>query len=338
MITHNATVEQRIAHIRNKRPIPTAVIGSYNISDKLTPDTVYQPIDVDDVYDYDIVGDIRQEKYVCLVIFRNQECNILRCLQSIILNNIHNIGIVIIDDMSSDNSYSNIIDFISTNNIANTTIVRTKSRYGKVCNYYMAHHKFISDNSIVVLVDGDDYLLSNQINVFNVLDSHYDNGSLATYGSYDCTDKKVHPVKLMHSMDFRHPWDSDRCSAWIHLRTYKNYLFKKIPKYYFKEKDNIHNWLVYGEDNFVNPFIIEFAYPNVVYIRDSLYMYETGTGEHCFNDAVYNIAYICLNSLKLPINIYGSSIVYKYYNKWSEFLIDKENNTIPLELVSAFTN
>lgn len=283
-------------------------------------------------YLYDISGGIRDEKYVALVIYRNQSKKIIRCLESIIYHPRNDVGILIIDDCSDDGSIDIVNDFIISRNLNNVTFVKTKQSYGKTCNYVKSHYEFIDDNSVVVLVDGDDYLNSYNINVFSTLDKYYDDGMLATYGMYQSDNNGIIQSISRINMNFTQPWDSLQCDSWIHLKTYKNKIFKQIPEIVFKENDDDSAWLLWGEDTFANSYIIEMTYPKVAYIKDILYIYDISGDSHWFDEKLKVFAYTALKCRRERYNNKINNTIRQLYTNWSDFLIDYNNNKLPNSL------
>ena len=280
-----------------------------------------------ETYNFIQTGDVRNDNYVCVVIYRNQCTKIIRCLNSILYNNRVDVGILIIDDCSTDNSADVIKQYIKLKNIqSKITLIETNKRYGKTCNAFYAHNRFIGDNSICVIVDGDDYLNSDVYDIFDKLDTHYNNNMLCTVGNYTCTNQlDILDSSHIKNIDFTSPWDGSKCPSWLALRTFKNFLFKKIPFTQFRDKRNLNMWLEYGDDVAYMPSIVDFANGNCVFIPETLYIYDTFGDNHWFNNDTNEVAAYIKNSVhKLPYNLFMP--------------IDNNVNTLPTQSVRHTPN
>lgn len=254
-------------------------------------------------YIFESNGPIRTEKYVCVVVYRNQEHRIQRCLESILKAGRDDVGILVVDDNSTDASWD-IVTTLTENN-SNVTIMRTNERYGRTCNLYMAHHKFVSDDSIVVIVDGDDYLLTETKDVFGIFDKYYDIGKMVTCGNYFCTTPIPQlDTDSVHLVDFNRPWNAAACASWLAPRTYVNKLFKQIPKTVFKEKYDESKWISFAEDIATMPYIIDNCNRVGAFIPEVTYAYDTEhESEHWFHNRQNVQVYIRNFIKKLPDHI-----------------------------------
>jgi hypothetical protein len=70
-------------------------------------------------------------------------------------------------------------------------------------------------------------------------------------------------------VDFKNPRENRGGNVWLHLRTYRKYLYDKIPKDYFQIGGK---WIKHSEDGAFMVPIVELA-KNPVYIKDTIYFY-----------------------------------------------------------------
>lgn len=151
-------------------------------------------------------------------------------LDSICYQSYTNYHIIYIDDASTDGTASLVDEYLKEHNKTDlVTVIRNNSRRGHMYNFYNAIYT-CDDDSIVVVVDGDDWLAHK--NVLALLNKIYDNPDVwMTYGQF-----KIYPTNvygfcrqpsemIIQNNAFR------RCK-WIfsHLRTFYAWLFKKIDR------------------------------------------------------------------------------------------------------------
>tara|TARA_R100000808_G_C2155395_1_gene167777 strand:+ start:5546 stop:7192 length:1647 start_codon:yes stop_codon:yes gene_type:complete len=152
-----------------------------------------------------------------------------------------NFNIIYIDDDSEDATYdlvSEIKDLYDKEDRLN--IIRNKKNYKALYNINNAI-KQVRDDSIIVLLDGDDWLSS--FNVLARLNEEYDKETWITAGTYiESTTCRV--VKSANSDDamwngnLRKYYDgSGHPNVFSHLRTFRKKLFDKIDKSDLKDED-----------------------------------------------------------------------------------------------------
>ena len=161
--------------------------------------------------------------------------------------------------------------------------VANKSRKYFTRNLYNAVNLLSTDDdSIIIEVDGDDYL--EQIDVLQVLHRYYKHGAEKTFGSFrqvsDAVNSNFGDTDEIHTrIDTRQPWNLDVCTSWLHLKTYRRELFRKVPLPYFLERGS-SEWLRLGEDMVVHPKMIELSDGRTAYVADTLYVYDVSGDEH----------------------------------------------------------
>ena len=109
---------------------------------------------------------------------------IKECLDSIYKQKYNNFTCVIVDDGSTDNTYDIISEYITMyNNIVLLSYdINRGPAFGKYIGF-MKIREICNPNDIIMIVDGDDYLMNNALNEINTAYNNYK--CLFTYGS--CT-------------------------------------------------------------------------------------------------------------------------------------------------------
>lgn len=139
--------------------------------------------------------------------------------------------IICINDCSPDATGRCMDDFVKANDLeSKVTIIHNQHRMGAMANIYNAIHTLIPDHKVVVTVDGDDELVSDEVLLF--LEKAYQDSSIwMTWGQ-----KKTLSDGVAGGAEAlpEHVWTQKSlrldpfCAT--HLRTFKAGLFKKIKK------------------------------------------------------------------------------------------------------------
>lgn len=221
----------------------------------------------------------KQKKISVITPFYNAENYIQKCILSITSQEYENYELILIDDASTDNSYNKAKDAISSLHPEiqiKCRLIKNDTNMGAVYNHYRALSN-IDDDSIVMLVDGDDSLHNNNT-IFHLYNDLYQQGAEFTYGScWSMIDniplvaqdypKEVKEKKLYRKHKFA--WNM----PYTHLRTFTKKLFKSVSEDRFK--DNAGNWLRAGGDGALFYEMIERADPNkVIAVKEIVYYYN----------------------------------------------------------------
>ncbi len=160
--------------------------------------------------------------------FWNAESYIPNCIRTLKNQIDKDFEVYLIDDMSTDNTVSVIKKLILDDSRFNL-IVNTEKKF-KLKNLDDLISSF-DDEDIIVELDGDDFLLGN--NVISDIRKMYDDKNVwLTNGSFMYSDgsngfsSKVDPNNIRSNV-----------FTFSHLRTWKSFLWKSIPKEYFKDDD-----------------------------------------------------------------------------------------------------
>lgn len=229
--------------------------------------------------------------------FYNAEKYIQKCIDSVISQDYENYRLYLIDDNSTDNTVGIVKAKISTfaPKIKNKIIfIENKENKGAVRNQIETIKNFISDEEIVILLDGDDSFI-NDNNVLNFFNNLYQNDSTEfSYGScWSICDKiplvsQPYPEHIKQQREYRkHRFN------WIlpytHTRTFKARLAKNIDEKNFKDLDG--NWYKAGGDGSVFYSVLEQADPEKIkVVQDILYNYndENELNDYKINSNIQN--------------------------------------------------
>ena len=176
--------------------------------------------------------------------------------------------LVYIDDASTDGTYERAKQLLEKSDI-DYKLYKNSFNKGKAYNLY----HFINDlreDTIIVLVDGDDWLANNYVLKF--LDKQYNEDIWMTCGSYVSTDTKA----VTHSRAAGTYWDGNiRGKSWefSHLGTFRKPLFSKIKRKDFLDK--VGNYFSTTSDQAMMWPMAEMAGPDhFKALRETLYVYN----------------------------------------------------------------
>jgi hypothetical protein len=212
--------------------------------------------------------------------FYNAENYIERCISSIAQQDYENYQLILINDASSDNSLvvaQKTIDKLPKTIQDKISLVNNESNKGEVYNHISSLMNFINEDDIVMLVDGDDWLVNNNT-IFHLYNDLYQQGAEFTYGScWSLTDNipliaQDYPNEVKLNKTYRKhkfAWNM----PYTHLRTFSKRLFKDINQNIFKDADG--NWLRAGGDGSLFYEMIERANSNkIVAVKEIVYNYN----------------------------------------------------------------
>ena len=149
-----------------------------------------------------------------------------RNLDSVFNQNYSNYKVIYIDDCSTDNTGNLVEEYAKVHNYENKiNLIKNKKRGGATINRYKGSH-LSSDNSIVMILDGDDWLAhDNVMNYINKLYNKYD--IWVTYGQF----RRFPSGEIGHCKKIPPRYNFSKMDKFYtsHLRTYYAWLFKSIP-------------------------------------------------------------------------------------------------------------
>lgn len=206
-----------------------ACLLAYNVY-ALTPDEVRQS-----VVDHTI--DDQKEIIIIVPTYNNSRHDIcIKNIISILEQDYDNFHVYIINDCSTDDTYTKLHNFITAHPRGNkVTLINNKTRIGAMGNYYYMIHT-LDDHVIVINVDGDDWLSGPHVLAY--INRIYDNEHIwLTYGQYIEYPKNSigfcsgYTTQVIKQNSFR-----KHGLPISHLRTYYAWLFKRI-----KQEDLMYN-------------------------------------------------------------------------------------------------
>lgn len=176
------------------------------------------------------------KKFVVVVCCYNNIDWVQKNLDSIFMQQYPVYRLIFVDDASSDGTGDFVEQYVAEHNLTERVIVlRNQTRRRKLANLYRALY-LCDDNEIVILIDGDDWLISNS--VFAYINKLYQDPNVwFTYGQY-----KNEPVSEAYRWGFREmgyaaavPDEMIQSNTFrtgkfvfMHLRTFYAWLFKLI--------------------------------------------------------------------------------------------------------------
>lgn len=254
------------------------------IENNIIPEIQREKFDLEGSY-YDWTIPKRNEKFIIVTLLRNVEyACFLRTWNSIISQEYDDFGWIIIDDVS-ENGIGILIDsLISMFGVKDRVIfIKNRFRQGIAANTYKAIHYFINNpNSVVVIVDGDDALIGNDV-LRHLHRKYHDFNADVVIGKMYRTDKLW--AHYLYTPNFYNPRLYNNNNVWQNLRSFKKYLFDSINLYELREiksyKDiksaNIgERWIEYCVDYaYMIPIVEMSENPNFIEIYN--YYHERST-------------------------------------------------------------
>lgn len=196
-------------------------------------------------------------------------------ITSVLNQTYKNFDVLYIDDCSTDDTYEQAVDII--NNDSRFKIIKHEENKSKAYSFATHLQKFINEDDLVVFLDGDDWLLDENV-LDSVVKTYLKTNYWVGYGGMYCWDGKSENVELANPQNTPYPYqvhqlnyyrnDVFRCS---HLKTVKGFLLKKLKESDFKFQNN---WIKYGDDLVImcaamemspTEKIITFDFPTYIY-------------------------------------------------------------------------
>jgi len=209
--------------------------------------------------------------FVIITTVYNAEGYIKRCIDSIKGQNYSNWKSVIINDCSTDNTWSVIQENVDDRFIT----VNNKENKKALVNYIEYIPQYCKDGDIIVSLDGDDCLYGND--VLSYLNHVYQDSKIkVTYGSYVLSTEVNNPK----SHDCNYPITSINDLKRVgfnmsHLKTWKYDLWKKIPIDNMKGENGKIIQCTWDIPIVVNLCLLcDDVKENVKYIEKPLYVYN----------------------------------------------------------------
>ena len=195
-----------------------------------------------------------QRKIAVVSPFWNAENYIERHIMSVAQQDYENYIHILIDDASTDNSVEvakNCISALPDNVQNKIVLLKNDKNQGAIFNQLESIERHVDTDTVVMLLDGDDWLVNNNT-IFHYYNDLYNQGYEFTYGSmWSVVDNiplvsQPYPLDVRQSKTYR-DWLFNWKIPYTHLRTCDSKYFKTLDKNKFK--DNAGNWMKSGADN-----------------------------------------------------------------------------------------
>jgi glycosyltransferase involved in cell wall biosynthesis len=221
---------------------------------------------------------------IVITTFYNASKYIDKCIKSLIDQSFKDFKCFLIDDVSTDNSYSLVKGLIEGDD--RFTLIKNDKKKYKTLNYIsiLNGNYDIDENDVVVELDGDDWL-SGPESLSKINEIYSDENIWITNGSF---------VYSSGVMGFSSPQinfntlRSDRFTA-THLRTWRVFLWRKIKDE--DHKDNDGNYLKINADlGYMLPMLEMAGSEHYKFIPDTLLVYneQNPLNDHKINMSLVN--------------------------------------------------
>ena len=202
----------------------------------------------------------------------NAEKWLPKCIKSLKMQDYERFECFLVDDMSSDGSYSAAKHAIGSDE--RFKLIRNKEKYYALENISRTIEKAsCDDEDIIILLDGDDWLASSHS--LSTLACAYDEKDcLMTYGSYvynPTGQRGVEPSQYPDEVVKNNLFREDLWRA-SHLRSFKYSLWKKLSQNDLKDENGKYYTMAY--DQAIMLPLLEMASTRSRYIEDTLYVYN----------------------------------------------------------------
>ena len=221
----------------------------------------------------------------------NASKNLENLISSLVCQNNTSWKLVLIDDLSDDDTVKTAKKLIQENEQFDISLVVNENKKWALRNIVETARSFQNnDNDIIACIDGDDELCNE--NTVELLIDAYKNGNdiVWTAHKWDINNLNISKDMPKHVNPYQWPW----CTS--HLRTFKSTLLKKIGDSNFKDLNE--NWFKRGYDQALMLPLL-FVSNNRKYINEICYLYK-------INSVSVNDRDWCENNQHSTINIVRS--------------------------------
>ena len=205
-----------------------------------------------------------QRRIIVISPFWNAEDYLEKHIRSVAAQDYDNYLHILINDASTDNSRQIAEEIIKSAD--NIVLINNEQNVGCIANQFLAIDEYVESDDIVMLLDGDDWLINNNT-IFHYYNDLYDQGYEFTYGSmWSVADNipliaQEFPIEVKKNKTYRSHHFNWKI-PYTHLRTCLGKHFLHIDKTKFKVNDE---WMKSGADNPLFYELIERVEPNKIY-------------------------------------------------------------------------
>jgi FkbM family methyltransferase len=219
-----------------------------------------------------------ERRIVVVSPFRNAADYLPRHIASVAQQDYDNYYHILIDDASTDNSFSVANQAISQLPLdlqSRFMLIKNLTNEGAIHNQLDAVSRYTEPGDIVMLLDGDDWLMNNN-SLFHYYNDLYDRGYEFTYGSiWSVADNiplvaQEYPESVRESKTYRSHLFNWKI-PYTHLRTCRAEHFAQLDHNCFKTPDG--EWMRSGHDNPLFYELIERVAPEKIYCNPEIVCY-----------------------------------------------------------------
>lgn len=217
----------------------------------------------------------REQKILVISPFFNSRDYIQNCIDSVAQQDYENYQHVLVDDSSTDDTLDIAKETLSRlpEKIRKKFVIyKTDFNRGALANQYHAMINLAQNDDIIMLLDGDDWLINNNT-IFHLYNDLYYQGYEFVYGScFSLADKipliaQDYPQAVKKNKDYRkHLFNWNM--PYTHLRTFRKYLINNVDTACFQDVDG--NWIKAGGDGALFYSTIEQADPDRIFANKEI--------------------------------------------------------------------
>jgi len=252
-------------HTMTEKPYPVEKYRSVSrINDKVARVYGRRFNNIEDRRVYNSYGS--QRRIVVISPFRNADAYMQNHVKSIAQQDYDNYLHILIDD-NSDNkiNFNEMVSEFSDETKSKIIIRQNDTRKGAIQNQLDAVKDFVKEGDIVMLLDGDDWLINNNA-IFHYYNDIYDQGHDFTYGSMWSLADNIPLIAQDWKDGNSYPWKI----PYTHLRTMSGSIAKKIVKENYIVDDK---WMMSGADNPLFRETISYA-KNPIAVKEIMVVYN----------------------------------------------------------------
>lgn len=209
----------------------------------------------------------KQRRIVVISPYWNAEKYIEKNIRSVAAQNYSDYLHILINDASTDDSRTVAEDVVSSVNTYSCVTQNKAVNCGAIFNQLTAVKEFVREDDIVMLLDGDDWLVNNNT-IFHYYNDLYNQGYEFTYGSmWSVADNipliaQEYPNSVKDNKSYREHLFNWKI-PYTHLRTVLGKHILYLDESKFKDADG--EWMRSGHDNPLFYELIERVEPDKIY-------------------------------------------------------------------------
>jgi glycosyltransferase involved in cell wall biosynthesis len=217
---------------------------------------------------------VTERKIIVISPFWNAEKYIKNNILSVAQQNYNNYLHVLIDDASTDNGGKitlDVIEALPEDIQKKIKLLKNQENKGSIRNQLEAIRMFCTEDDVVMLLDGDDWLITNNT-IFQYYNDLYAQGYEFTYGSmWSLTDDipliaQEYPIEIKKSKSYRNHHFNWKI-PYTHLRTSLSKHFQDLDTTKFCIDGK---WMKSGADNPLFYELIEKVQPEKIYCNKEI--------------------------------------------------------------------